>query len=102
MEEVKIGAKIPFSLIFPSLIPASVRNITDPTGTWRYPEERSSPLLSGTNGSSLRASSESFTTETNDKTFDKTEQIEGVDGPFIGEGKLVSCSEGGSVGGCLD
>lgn len=94
--------EVPFSLISPSLIPVSVRNITDPAGTWRYPEERSSPLLSGTNRSLFKASSESFTTETNDKSLDKTEHIAGVDDPFVGEGKPVSCSEGGRIGGFLD
>jgi hypothetical protein len=94
--------EIPFSLIFPSFIPVSVRNITEPTGTWRYPEERSSPLLSGMNRSLFKASSESFTTETNGKSLEKMVHIAGVDDPFIGEGKLVSCSEGGKMGGFLE
>lgn len=40
--------------------------------------------------------------ETNGKTLDKVKYIAGVDDPFIGEGKFVSCREGGRIGGFLD
>lgn len=88
--------------MFPSAIPVSVRIITDPTGTWRYPEERSSPLLSGVNRSLFRVPNESPTTETNGNSFDKTEQIAGVGELLSGEGNPVSCSEGGRMGGFLE
>jgi|SRR5579872_4830205 len=93
---------IPFSVIFPSLIPASVRSMTDPAGTWRYPEERSSPLLSGTNRSWFKTSSESSTTENNGNSLDRTEHIVGVVDAFFEEGKLVICRDGGKIGGSLD
>ena len=88
--------------MFPSSIPISVRSITDPAGIWRYPEERSSPLLSGTNRSLFKVSKESFKKEKNGNNLDKTEQIVGVDVPFLGGGNPVSCNERGRIGGFLD
>jgi hypothetical protein len=80
----------------------SVRSITEPAGIWRYPEERSSPLLSGINRPLFKVSKESCTTESSGNRFDRVEQSAGVGVPFSGEGNLVSCSEGGRIGGFLD